>query len=222
MKKIIITGALGYLGTELCKIYSGESWKHKIIAIDSKFVSERVNQLKNWGIEFLQGHILDKKFLKKNLKDADIIYHLAGVTDVAYLKTEANDEGTLNVLKYSSKNARFIFPSTHVVYEGLKKIKKNISEDFPVKPILAYAKSKVQNEIDIKKLNKNYIILRLGSVYGYSLDNMRINIMPNFFSKLASQNSEIRLFGGGKQFKSLVNVIDVARCMKFFEENNNG
>ena len=144
MKKIIITGALGYLGTELCKIYSGESWKHKIIAIDSKFVSERVNQLKNWGIEFLQGHILDKKFLKKNLKDADIIYHLAGVTDVAYLKTEANDEldyriksigieGTLNVLKYSSKNARFIFPSTHVVYEGLKKIKKKYIRGFPSK-----------------------------------------------------------------------------------------
>ena len=33
-KKIIIVGALGYLGSELCKIYSGESWKNKIVAID--------------------------------------------------------------------------------------------------------------------------------------------------------------------------------------------
>ena len=30
MKKIIITGGLGYIGTELCKIYSGFSWHHEI------------------------------------------------------------------------------------------------------------------------------------------------------------------------------------------------
>ena len=36
-KKIVILGALGYLGTELCKYYSGESWFNKIIAIDSRF-----------------------------------------------------------------------------------------------------------------------------------------------------------------------------------------
>ena len=34
MKKIVIVGALGYLGTELCKIYSGESWRNKIIALE--------------------------------------------------------------------------------------------------------------------------------------------------------------------------------------------
>ena len=68
MKKIIISGALGYLGTELCKIYSGESWKHKIIAVDSDFKSGRVNQLLNWGIEFVQGEILDYNFTKNVLK----------------------------------------------------------------------------------------------------------------------------------------------------------
>ena len=49
MKKIVIIGGLGYLGTELCKIYSGESWRNKIIVLDSNFLSERVNQLKNWN-----------------------------------------------------------------------------------------------------------------------------------------------------------------------------
>ena len=34
-KKIIITGGLGYIGTELCKLYSGVSWHHKITVIDS-------------------------------------------------------------------------------------------------------------------------------------------------------------------------------------------
>ena len=33
MKKIVITGGIGYIGTELCKIYSGESWNNKITVI---------------------------------------------------------------------------------------------------------------------------------------------------------------------------------------------
>ena len=230
-KKIVITGCLGYLGTELSKIYSGESWRNKIIGLDNRFLSERVSQLKDWNIEFFQGHILDKEFLKKHLHDADIVHHLAGVTDVAYVKTEANSsldkkiksiavEGTKNVLNSIPKKCKIIFPSTHVVFEGYKKAKKNILENEKTKPILMYAKSKVQNEIDIKNSGKNYIILRLGSVYGYSQDSMRINIMPNLFSKISSQNGSIKLFSGGKQLKSLVSLIDVVRCMKFFEEKS--
>ena len=67
MKKIVIVGALGYLGTELCKIYSGESWRNKIIALDNRFISERVSQLNEWNIQFFQGQILDKSFLKQHL-----------------------------------------------------------------------------------------------------------------------------------------------------------
>ena len=42
--------------------------------------------------------------------------------------------------------------------------------------------------------------------------------MPNLFSKIASQNGVLKLFSGGKQIKSLVPLIDVARCFKFIEE----
>ena len=230
-KKIVIIGALGYLGTELCRIYSGESWKNKIVALDNRFLSERVFQLNQWGIEFFQGSILDKNFLDTHLANADVVHHLAGVTNVAYVKSEANKEldqqiteygviGTRNVLNSLSTNCKIIFPSTHVVFEGLKKVQKNLKENNTTYPILTYAKSKSINEKEIKDKSKNYIILRLGSVYGYSHDSMRINIMPNLFSKMTSQNNEIKLFGNGRQFKSLVNVIDVVRCMKFFEEKN--
>ena len=231
-KKIVIVGALGYLGTELCKLYSGESWFHNIIAIDSRFVSQRVSQLGGWNIKFHQGHLLDKNFLKRNLADADIVHHLAGITDVAYVKKEANIqqdenikkiaiEGTNNVLNTISEKCKIIFPSTHVIFEGLKETKKDIKEEEVPCPILAYSTSKVKNEEDIKSSKKNYVILRLGSVYGFSsTDTMRINIMPNLFSKIASQNGEISLFGGGKQIKSVVPLIDVVRCMKFMAENN--
>ena len=62
-KNIIITGGLGYIGTELCKIYSGSSWNDNITVIDNRFISERVNQLRNWNIKFIQGDILDKELI---------------------------------------------------------------------------------------------------------------------------------------------------------------
>ena len=176
-KKIVIIGALGYLGSELCKLYSGESWFDKIVAVDSRFASERVSQLKDWNIEFYQGHILDKEFLKKILVDADVVHHLAGVTDVAYVKSESNLEqdekikkiaikGTNNILNLIPQKCKIIFPSTHVIFEGLKEAKHNKDDNAQPCPILVYSSSKVQNEKDIKNSNKNYVILRLGSVYG--------------------------------------------------------
>ena len=232
IKKIIITGGLGYIGTELCKIYSGVSWHHKIVVIDNRFISERVNQIRNWNMKFVQGDILDKEVVNKYCKDADIIHHLAGITDVPRTKSESTlekdkkiksvgENGTQNILEAMSDKCKIIFPSTHVVFEGIDKVKNDIKEDELTKPILSYSSSKAINEKQLKDSGKNYIILRLGSVYGYSTDTARIDIMPNLFSKIASQNGTLRLFAGGKQIKSLVPLMDVARCFKFMEEKEN-
>ena len=230
-KKIIITGGLGYIGTELCKIYSGFSWHHKIVVFDNRFISERVNQIRNWNMEFIQGDILDKKLVEKHFADANVVHHLAGITDVPRTKSESNEikdkkikmvaeQGTQNILDVISNDCKIIFPSTHVVYEGTNQVNKFISEDEETKPILSYSSSKAFNEKQLKESGKNFVILRLGSVYGFSSDTMRLDIMPNLFSKIASQNGTLRLFAGGKQIKSLVPLIDVARCFKFMEENN--
>ena len=229
VKKIIITGGLGYIGTELCKIYSGVSWHHKVIVIDNRFVSERVNQLRNWNMEFIHGDILDKDLINRIFKDADVVHHLAGITDVPRTKSESTDEkdnkiklvaekGTENILNAISNKCKIIFPSTHVVYEGIEEVRDDIKENEKTKPVLSYSSSKSLNEKQLKNSGKNYIILRLGSVYGYSTDTARIDIMPNLFSKIASQNGTLKLFSGGRQLKSLVPLIDVARCFKFMEE----
>ena len=228
-KKIVITGGLGYIGTELCKLYSGVSWKHNIAVIDNRFISERVNQIRNWNMEFIQGDILDADLIQKHCHDADVVHHLAGITDVPKTKSESNnsrdekikevgEKGTQNILNAISNNCKIIFPSTHVVYEGINEVKKDIKEDEKTKPVLSYSLSKAINEEQLKKSGKNYIILRLGSVYGYSTDSMRVDIMPNLFSKITSQNGTLRLFSGGRQIKSLVPLIDVARCFKYMEE----
>lgn len=231
--KIVITGALGYIGTELCKLYSGHARSWDIVAIDNRFVSERVKQLSDWGIRFVHGDIMDFNLLRTEFADADVVIHLAGITDVAYTKTEANDEldnkiittavqGTRNVIdamkSVTLPNAVLLFPSTHVVYEGFPETVWDIPEERGTRPVLSYSIGKNTNELDIRTSNINYVILRLGSVYGYSTDTMRIGIMPNLFSKITSQNGTIKLFGGGKQLKSVVNIHDVARCFQFMAE----
>ena len=118
-KKIIITGGLGYIGTELCKLYSGISWHHEIIVIDKRFISERVNQLRNWNIEFIQGDILDLEMVQKYFVNADVVHHLAGVTDVPRTKSDSNPtkdkiikdvaiKGTQNILDTIGNKCKII------------------------------------------------------------------------------------------------------------------
>jgi len=120
-KKIVITGGLGYIGTELCKLYSGVSWHHKIIVIDNRFISERVSQIRNWNMEFVQGDILDRDLVNKYFSDADVIHHLAGITDVPRTKSDtsaAQDEkiievgeiGTQNIIDAASDKCKIIIP----------------------------------------------------------------------------------------------------------------
>ena len=231
MSKIVITGGLGYIGTQLSKLYIEDNLNHEVHIVDSRFLPERVKELKSWGFKYHQADILDKEFFQDMLSDADIVYHLAGVTDVAYVKSEANEEqdnkiktvgidGTNNIIQSVGKNTKLIFPSTHVVYEGFDETVFELKEDVETCPVLTYSKGKVQSEEDLKKSSINYVVLRLGSVYGYGGDSMRLNIMPNLFSKMTANKQTIKLFGGGVQWKSLVSLLDVARCMRFVAERD--
>jgi nucleoside-diphosphate-sugar epimerase/SAM-dependent methyltransferase/dTDP-4-dehydrorhamnose 3,5-epimerase-like enzyme len=231
MSKIVITGGLGYIGTQLSKLYIEENLQHEVNIIDRKFLPERVKELKSWGFKYHQSDLLNKEFLQDILKDADVVYHLGGITDVAYVKSDSNDDqdkeihevgvgGTNNIIDSVGENTKVIFPSTHVVYEGFDEKAFDLTEDVETCPVLTYSKGKVQSEEDLENSSVNYVVLRLGSVYGYGGDSMRINIMPNLFSKMAATGSPIKLFGGGVQWKSLVSLFDVARCMKFMAERD--
>ena len=113
--KIVITGGLGYIGTELCKIYSGYSWNDQITVIDNRFISERVNQIRNWNMNFVQGDILDKDRMELAVLGTDIIIHTAAlknieITEYNPIETiDVNVNGTINLIKSVIKNKPEIF-----------------------------------------------------------------------------------------------------------------
>ena len=168
MKKIVITGGLGYIGTELCKIYSGYSWNDKITVIDNRFISERVNQIRNWNMDFVHGDILDKELINEHCKDADIVHHLAGITDVPRVKSESTaakeelirkvaEEGTQNILDVISDKCKIIMPSSHVVYEGLNNVKKTLKKVKKLAQFCLMVNQKILMKINLKIQEKTLL-----------------------------------------------------------------
>ena len=71
------------------------------------------------------------------------------------------EQGTQNILDVISDNCKIILPSTHVVYEGINQVKKDILEDEATSPVLSYAKSKDYNEKQLKKLWKKLCYIKI-------------------------------------------------------------
>ena len=90
-----------------------------------------------------------------------------------------------------NSKATIVFPSTHVVFEGLKEQKENLDENHPANTFLEYVQVKFKNEKQVMNSEKNMQSLDLVLLYGFSTDTMRINTMSaNLFSKIASQKME--------------------------------
>ena len=112
-------------------------------------------------MEFIQGDILDKDLVKRVCKDADVVHHLAGITQVPRTKSESSldndkkikevgEKGTQNILDAIDDKCKIIFPSTHVVYEGIDEVKKDIKEDEVTKPVLSYSRLKQLMKSNLK------------------------------------------------------------------------
>lgn len=157
--KVLIYGGSGFLGRNLANYLNKK--KHKVTVFDKK----KIHFDKN--IKFIKGNILNLKQVKKATKGQDIVYNLAGISDIGdsiknpILTTRINILGSVFTLeaavKYTVK--RYIFASSIYVLSkqgGFYKTSKKSVESF------------------IEEYNKNnklkYTILRFGSVYGNESD----------------------------------------------------
>ena len=157
--RILVTGATGSLGQELCPMLGQEGWlfwatNSKIFDItNTKMVNEIINKV-----------------------SLDFIIHLAGYTNIDLAETNkqeafrVNHIGTKNLAKIAKKlDVPILYVSTDNVFDGKKDSPYKTSDN--VNPLNVYGLSKLKGEEEILKTCKKYYIIRTGWLYGKGSKN---------------------------------------------------
>jgi nucleoside-diphosphate-sugar epimerase len=217
---ILITGASGFLGSEILRLASASGWKVRAL------VRSRENQGKD--IEVVRGDITDLDVVRKACENVSAVVHAAGLAhvfrprerDLARL-LRVNENGTANVARAAvdlgvPKVVVTSSVSVYGVYNGAE-----CDETEPCHPQSHYAMSKLLGEQRAIELMKNAQcalgILRLATIYG---EGDRGNV-----SKLISALDKRRFIwpGDGQNRKSLIYKEDAARaCLRALENVNPG
>jgi UDP-glucuronate 4-epimerase len=224
-KRIIVTGAAGFIGSSLSDRLLQEG--KQVLGIDNfdPFYDRLVkirnisNALKNPGYEFLEGDIRDIEFLHNCFSSfkPDAIVHLAAKAGVrpslidpqSYF--DVNVMGTLNILEMMKKNSikKMIFASSSSVYGNNKKVpfSENDNVDFPVSP---YAASKKSGELLCHTFHHLYNLdifcLRFFTVYG---PRQRPDLAIHKFIRAILRGEAISLYGDGTTSRDYTYIDDI-------------
>ena len=205
-KKILILGSSGFLGSHLVKFLLKNN---EVVQFDMNPPPQKIADS-----EFIKGSILDKTLVTSAMKDVDIVYHFAAMTDIDIVNEspaqaiEVNIAGTSNVLEacVQEKIERFIFSSSVYVYSEFGGV---------------YKSTKQACELLIEDYNKmhdlGYTILQLGSVYGPGAK--QINLISRLINEALSLK-EIHHYGTGEEVRQYIYVKDVVRAAATSIDNN--
>ena len=228
-KKILITGAAGFVGSHLTEFFIKKGYK--VIAFD------RYNSFNSFGwldysaykknIEFILGDIRDYDSVFKAVKKVNYVIHLAAligipysyISPIAYIKT--NIEGTYNVLEACKNNKidQILITSTSEVYGSAQT--KSINENHPYNAQSPYAASKVAADHLSLSYYKSFgipvKIVRPFNIYGPRQSARAI--IPTILSQ-ALKGSEIKL-GNLNTTRDLTYVEDTCNGFyKIFRSSN--
>jgi nucleoside-diphosphate-sugar epimerase len=227
VKKVLVVGGAGYLGSVLVRKLLKEGFKVKVLDI-LMFGKQSLEELvKKRRIELIQSDMRDISVLSSVIKDVDAVINLAAIVGDPACKNHPETTIETNYLankvlaeccKYHQIN-RFMFASSCSIY-GKMEGDKFLDENSPLAPVSLYARSKIQSEQGILSLedeNFSPIILRMGTLYGYS-PRMRFDLVVNTMVMTATKEKKIYVHGGGKQWRPLLHIEDAAeafiRCLR--------
>ena len=191
MKKILLAGGAGYIGTELCKRLM--KLDYDITVIDNLWFGNHLDP----KIKLIKKDIFQVTY--KELVDFDVVIFLAGVSNDPMAEFSPSENFIQNAacpayLSYESKRAgvkRFIYASSCSVYGYT--VDELYDENSPTTCSYPYGISKLQGENGVMQLVDNdfsVISLRQGTVCGYS-DRMRFDLVVNTMFKNAMLHNEI-------------------------------
>ena len=202
-KKVLVTGADGFIGSHLTETLVKEGAKVKALS--------QYNSFNNWGwledvdckndIEVVCGDVRDANYIRQISKDIDIIFHLAALIAIpySYIAPESyidtNIKGTLNVCQAAMDNnlEKVIVTSTSEVYGTARYVP--IDEKHPKQPQSPYSATKIGADAIAKSFynafNLPIVIARPFNTYGPRQSARAI--IPTIITQIASGKKEIKL-----------------------------
>lgn len=227
MKKILVTGGAGFIGSHLCTSILKDDNVLKLVVIDN-FLLGSLNNVKHLQsdirFEIVQNEINDGEFLNSLFaeKEFDTVFHLAANSDISvshtspsvdYLNTFNTTWSVLEAMRINNcKN--LVFASTSAIYgESIDEIDENYG---PIHPISHYGAGKLASEAFISSFSYNYNIntwlFRFPNVVGGRSTH---GIIYDFLRKLKADPKKLMVLGNGTQEKSYLHVTDLVDAILF-------
>tara|TARA_Y200000002_G_scaffold101310_1_gene82166 strand:+ start:935 stop:1954 length:1020 start_codon:yes stop_codon:yes gene_type:complete len=233
MKKVIVTGGLGFIGSNLIEVLLERNYK--VINIDKKTYSSNLYNTKefskNRNYTFIKADIADKKLSKIIFRyKPGGIFNLAAETHVdrsidnpeSFIKS--NILGVFNILeifrKYSKKNkkSRLIHISTDEVYGDV--IRGRSKEIFPYNPSSPYAASKASSDHLVSSYIRTYkipaIVTNCSNNYGPKQHPEKL--IPKLIYNILT-NKALPIYGKGTNSREWIYVKDHCEALiKIYEK----
>ena len=217
MKRIILCGGSGYIGTKLTQVLIDKT-DYELVIIDrldfklNPEFKEKYYDLDR--ITFHQKDIRDLEFMRNTLQPDDYVVNLAALVGEPLCKikpeeaVEVNFEAAKNLAELcKEKNIKkFIQLSTCSNYGQAKEM---VDEDGELFPTSLYAETKVNLEKYLIKNIPNATILRCATAYGLSIGRMRFDLLVSDFIKEAWLEKQINVFMP-EVHRPIVHVSDIS------------
>lgn len=228
MKKILVTGGAGYIGSVLVPelLKAG----HEVTVIDNFLYNQTplLDVCYYKTLTIVRGDARNEVLVKKHIAGKDFIIPLACLVGALLCDqdpigaTTTNRDAVLMLLRLRAPGQKIIFPNTNSGYGRMEKGVAYCDENSPLEPVSLYGALKVETEKALLKAG-NAITFRLATVCGIS-PRMRLDLLVNDFVYRAVTDRAVILFE--PHFKrNYIHVRDVAsafmHAMKNFEKMKN-